>query len=249
MFAITRKVPSTFATAICASVPATPIDVERARQQHAAYCVALSRLGVDVITLDADDGLPDCCFVEDTAVVAGGIGLVTNPGAASRSGEVRDVALALENLVRVVRMRAPATLDGGDCMRVGKTIYVGRSARTNAAGIEALARSFPSFRVISIDLPPGVLHLKCVCAPLDDERITLVESMPRELFRGVDVVLVPESESYAANVLAIRRNVLVPEGFPRTAEAIARAGLEPIPIATSEFRKADGALTCLSILL
>jgi dimethylargininase len=249
LIAITRKVPSTFANAICASTPATPIDVDRARQQHAEYCAALLRLGVSVITLDADDALPDCCFVEDTAVVAGGVALATNPGAASRRGEVKDVALALSNIARVVPMRGPATLDGGDCMRVGKTIYVGRSARTNAAGIEMLAHAFPTFRVVAVDLPEGVLHLKCVCAPLGDRQVTLVESMPRAAFRDVDAVLIPERESYAANVLAIGSNVLVPDGFPRTAEAIARAGFDVIPLATTEFRKADGALTCLSILL
>jgi dimethylargininase len=250
--ALTRHVPSSFAHALAAAVPDAPIDVAQARAQHAGYRAALASLGLEVRVLDADDAHPDCCFVEDTAVVAAGVALVTHPGAPSRRGEVGPVAAALAELgVTIARVEAPATLDGGDCMRVGSTLYVGRSARTNAAGIARLAEVFEprGLRVVAIELPPGVLHLKCACAPLGDDAITHAVPLPREPFRGLSLVAIPEVESYAANVLAIGRRVIVPAGFARTADLLARAGYEPVPLATTELRKADGALTCLSIII
>lgn len=250
MLALTRHVPAAFTAALCASPPEVPIDLARARAQHAAYRAALvHHLGLTVLELAADDALADCCFVEDTAVVADGIALVTRPGAPSRRGEVERVAQVLAEHVRVVRMTEPATLDGGDCMRVGSTIYVGRSARSNPAGIAQLAAAFPALRVVAVELPAGILHLKCVCAPLGPDRITLAEPMPDHPFAGLAIVRVPASESYAANVLAIGDRVIAAAGFPRTAEALERAKLTVSLLDTGEFRKADGALTCLSILV
>lgn len=249
--AITRRVPASFTRALAAQTPSTPIDVELARAQHAAYCAALAAHGLSVVTLDADDTLPDCCFVEDAAVVADGVALITRPGAPSRRGETSAVARALADLIRFVAMTPPATLDGGDCLRLDSTIYVGRSKRTNEQGIAQLRKAFEphGLRIVPVELPAHVLHLKSVCAPLGDGRITLLDTMPRAPFGDVAAVSVPTAESYAANVLTIGKHVLVAEGFPRTAEAIAAAGLEPVPLATTEFRKADGALTCLSVLV
>lgn len=247
MIALTRPVPASFASALCATAPAQPIDLERARRQHAAYVAAL---GVETHMLPAADALPDSCFVEDTAVVAAGVALITRPGAPSRQAEPAATADALRTRYELAYVAEPATLDGGDCMRVGRTIFVGRSARTNAAGIARLAEVFErrGMRIVAIELPAGVLHLKCVCAPLGEDRITLADdSIAPDAF-GVAVVRVPAEESYAANVLAIGDRVLVADGYPRTHEALARAGLRIVPLATTEFRKADGALTCLSIV-
>jgi dimethylargininase len=251
MDAITRKVPASFERALCAVPPDPPIDVTRAREQHAEYRGALESCGLDVRALTADESTPDCCFVEDTAVVAGGLALITRPGAPERRGETGPVARALAERVEIAHMDAPATLDGGDCMRVGRRIFVGKSQRTSEAGIARLSEVFAprGITVIAVPLPATVLHLKCICAPLGDDRITLVESAPRDAFSGIDIVTIAEAESYAANVLAIGQSVLVAQGFPRTAEALARAGYNVIALDTTEFRKADGALTCLSILL
>jgi dimethylargininase len=137
-------------------------------------------------------------------------------------------------------------------MRVGSTLYVGRSARTNAAGIEQVAglAGPRGLEVVAVELPPGVLHLKCVCAPLGGDRITLADdSIPRDVFRGLDIVAIPAEERYAANVLAYGGAALVAEGFPRTRDALAARGLRVIAVDVSEFRKADGALTCLSVIL
>src|SRR5262249_32276386 len=159
----------------------------------------------EVRVLAADEACPDCCFIEDTAVIAGGIALVTNPGAASRRAECEPVARLLASYAEVVRMEGPATLDGGDCMRVGAKIFVGRSARTNDAGIAKLADTFRDFTIVPVALPPGVLHLKCITAPLPDGRVTLVEGCE---LAGVDFVAIPREEAYAANVLAVGGRVL-----------------------------------------
>ncbi|HTJ40686.1 MAG TPA: arginine deiminase family protein [Kofleriaceae bacterium] len=251
--AITREVSDRFASAISAAVPESPIDVARARSQHLAYRAALESLGARVIVVDADDACPDCVFVEDTAVFAAGLAVVTRPGAVSRRAEVEPIARALSSLgISIARMHAPATLDGGDCLRVGRTIYVGRSARTNAAGIAALAGAFESrgVRVVAVTMPPRILHLKCVCSPLGDDRILLARgSIDPSTFAGVSIVWAPADETYAANAVFVGGGVIVAEGFPRTREALEGAGLRTIAVPCGEVRKADGSLTCQSIIL
>lgn len=248
--AITREVPASFARALAATPQ--PIDVALARRQHARYREALDELGLDVVCVAADDDLPDCCFVEDTAIALDGLVIVTRPGAPSRQGETRAIAARLGDNIELAHVEAPATIDGGDCMRVGTTLYIGRSARTTAAGIARVAEIVEprGLRVVAVDLPAGVLHLKCVCTPLGGDRITIAEqTIARDVFRGLDIVAIPADERYAANVLAYRGGVLVAEGYPRARDALAAAGLRVTALDMSEFRKADGALTCLSILL
>jgi dimethylargininase len=247
MRALVRRVPRSFAHALAAVRPDPPIDVNVARTEHAAYVEALRALGAEIVELEADEAHPDCVFVEDTAVVAGPTALVTRPGAISRRGETEAVAAALSRHLEVVRMQAPATLDGGDCLRLGDTFFVGRSARTNAEGVAMLEAVHG--RVVVVDMPRGVLHLKCVCSRLSDERVLLAEgSLPRETFRGFDVVSIPAAETYAANVVALGSAVIVAAGHPRTSEALTRAGYEIIEVPTSQVRKADGSLTCQSIV-
>jgi dimethylargininase len=246
VIALTRDVPDSFANALAADPQ--PIDVVRARAQHDDYRAALCEVGADVIALPADDACPDCCFVEDTAVVAGERALICRPGAPSRQPEVEPVARALAAHREVHRMTAPATLDGGDVMRVGRTFYVGRSARTNDAGIQRLADVFSDHVVIPVDLPASVLHLKCVAATLGDGRVLLAEgSLPRSLFEHC--VMIPEAETYAANVVVLGGVAIAAAGFTHTHDALSRAGFRVRPVDTTELRKADGSLTCLSVLL
>jgi dimethylargininase len=250
MRALVRDVSPTFANALCATPPDPPIDLELAREQHREYQLALLECGLELRMLGPSDD-PDGCFVEDTAVVADGVALITRPGAPSRQAETARVAESLAHDLELLRMEAPATLDGGDVMRVGKTIFVGRSARTNERGITRLVEVFErrGYRVVPVEMPAGVLHLKSVCAPLGDDRITLADgSIPHEAFGDVHVVRVPAAETYAANCLRLDGAVLCAKGYPRTRDALAAAGFETIELATSEFRKADGALTCLSLL-
>ena len=245
--AITRSIPASFAQALSVRPPEPPIDVALARRQHDAYCAALASCGVAIEVLAGDDACPDCCFVEDTAVVAGGRTLITRPGAPSRRAETAPVAAALARWLEVVVMTEPATVDGGDCMRVGDTLYVGRSARSNAAGVAQLAAL--GLRIVVVELPPGALHLKCVCSPLGGDRILLAEqSIPAAAF-DASIVWVPAAETYAANAVAVGQHVLVAAGFPRTHDALAAAGFTVHAVASSEVRKADGSLTCQSIVL
>ncbi|MBA3453108.1 MAG: dimethylargininase [Deltaproteobacteria bacterium] len=249
--ALTRHVPSSFANALSAVPPDSPIDVALARQQHLMYCMALAECGATVTTLPVDERCPDSVFVEDTAVVVDKQALITRPGAPTRQLETAAVAVVLDAWLNCIPMTEPATLDGGDCMLVGRTMYVGRSARTNAAGIAQLARAFAprGIDVVPIDLPAGVLHLKCVCSPLGGGRILLADdSIDRAVFRGLELVAVPAQESYAANAVAIDKRVIIAAGFPRTHEALAKAGFKPYPVPCSEVRKADGSLTCQSIV-
>ncbi len=248
MRALVREIPGSFTRALSAQVPASPIDVELARSQHAAYVAALAASGVTVETVDADDAHPDCVFVEDTAVIVDGVALITQPGAPSRRGETAPIAAALARHVEIVRMTGDATLDGGDCMRVGDTLYVGASARTNSAGIARLTEVFSRLRVVTVWLPAHVLHLKCVCTPLGDDRMLLADGTLAAAAFDARVIRVPAEETYAANAVAVGSHVIVADGFPRTAEALSAAGLTIHAVPVSEVRKADGSLTCQSLL-
>jgi dimethylargininase len=246
--AFLRAIPGSFANALAAVRPEPPIDPVLARLQHAAYRAALEACGVSVTVLAADEACPDCCFIEDTAVVADGVALIARSGAPSRRAEAPAVSAALGKTHQLVQMTGPATLDGGDCMRVGRSMYVGRSARTNAEGIAQLARVFPKLRVVPVELPAKVLHLKCVCSPLGDDLIALAEeSIPAKTF-DARIVWIPAAELYASNAVAIGKQVVVAEGYPQAHEALARAGFALHPVPVSEVRKADGSLTCQSII-
>jgi dimethylargininase len=248
MRALVREIPASFAGALCAQAPADPIDVARARTQHAAYVAALQAAGVHVEVLPGDEAHPDCVFVEDTAVIVDGVALITQPGAPSRRGETEAIAAALAQHVEIVRMEGDATLDGGDCMRVGETIYIGASARTNSAGIARLSDVFCKLRIVTVWLPAEVLHLKCVCTPLRDDLILLADNSLAASTFDAQAIRIPADETYAANALALGEHVLVADGFPRTHDALARAGFTLHRVPTSELRKADGSLTCQSLL-
>ncbi|HWW60532.1 MAG TPA: dimethylargininase, partial [Thermoanaerobaculia bacterium] len=157
MIAITRDISARIADCELSHVDRTPIDVERAREQHRQYRDALASLGCEVIALPADDALPDCVFVEDTTIVLDDIAIITRPGAESRRGETRAVAHALAPFRKLAFIEAPATIDGGDVLRLGNTLFVGRSARTNDDAIAQL-------RALGCDVVPvnvdGCLHLK-----------------------------------------------------------------------------------------
>lgn len=255
--AIVRGVSDSFADALAGAPPVPPLDVALARAQHAAYVRALVDVGLEVHALPADPRFPDACFIEDTAVIARGVALVTRPGAPSRQGETAAVLAHLREAIAglvVYAMDAPATLDGGDCLRVGSRLYVGRSARTNDAGIARLGAAFGpvGLEVVPVALPAGVLHLKTVCSALSDTGILLAEgTLAADVFIGVQTILVPAAEAHAANVVVAgptRRDVLVSADAPLTQARIAAHGFVVHPVGTSELRRADGALTCLSLL-
>src|SRR5687768_5308452 len=151
--AITRAVPQSFDRALTGALPAAAIDVRRARAQHADYVAALRACGAEVIELPADDALPDCCFIEDTAVVAGGRALITRPGAPSRQAEPAAVRPLLAARMPVAEMNDPETLDGGDCLLLGRRLYIGRSRRSNVAGAARARAVFAEVGIEVLEVP------------------------------------------------------------------------------------------------
>ncbi len=225
-------------------------DHAKALAQHDAYIEALRSCGVEVRVLPADERFPDSCFVEDTAVCTKSFAMVSNPGAASRNGEAEGMAAILAGYFSdVERVRAPGTLDGGDVMMVGDDFYIGLSARTNKDGaaqlVAALARHGMKGRVVELS---KVLHLKTGLSYLEGGHLTITgEFLALAEFRDFKRIEVPAEESYAANSLRINDRVLVPAGFPKTQACIRAAGLDVLVVDTSEYRKLDGGLSCLSL--
>jgi dimethylargininase len=243
---LVRGVPARFEHAL-RSRPVT-IDVERARAQHAAYVAALAAL-TEVRTVAADEAHPDCCFIEDAAVITGRHALLTRPGAESRRGEETGVAAPLLSLCTLQRMTAPATLDGGDVLRVGDHLFVGLSQRTNRAGAEALRElaALDGLRTYLVEVRGG-LHLKSACSLADARTLVYLDgAVDPAWFAPCAVETVSTDEALGANVLAIGSRVFVSADAPATAERLRRRGLDVVALELSEFHNADGALTCLSL--
>jgi dimethylargininase len=245
--AITRAVSPSMEKCELSFIARQAIDIARAREQHAAYESCLRELGVTVISLPAEAEYPDAVFVEDPAIVLDEIAVMTRPGAESRRGEAASLARVLEGYRPLRWMREPATLDGGDVMRAGRTLYVGNSGRTSAAGIEQLAAAVAPYgygvRAIAVR---GCLHLKSACSYLGDGMVLAYRPWVDAAFDGLRVIDSPDAE--AVNVLRVGDTVLLAEGFPRTMETIAGLGLRVRALDNSELRKAEGALTCCSLL-
>jgi dimethylargininase len=248
--ALMRGVPPTLERCELTYRRFEPIDLRQAVAQHAAYANLLRSLELEVIELPADPALPDCCFVEDAAVVLDEAALLTMPGAASRRGELDAVGAALVPFRPVERTPLPATLEGGDVLRIGRRLFVGRSARTNEAGIARLAAFAEplGYRVLPVTVT-GCLHLKSAVTALDDERVLANPSwVEMSAFVGLAVLQVAPEEPDAANVLRVGGLVVAHPGFPRTLDKLSELGYAVRPLDVSEFLKAEAALTCKSLL-
>ncbi|MEP7011330.1 MAG: dimethylargininase [Acidobacteriota bacterium] len=226
-----------------------PIDLPKAAEQHRAYATALEAAGLTVEWLPELPDQPDAVFVEDPIVVLDEIAIVGRPGAASREGEVESVAEAVGRYRPLVQLPPKARLEGGDVMLVGKTLYVGRSARTNAAAHEALAEILRPFGYLVV--PVGLtdcLHLKTgVTYAGNDCFLANPAWVDISALQGVEIVPLPAEEPWAANTLTVDGVILLPAGFPRTRDLLARRGHEVVTIDVSELQKAEGSLTCLSV--
>ena len=248
-YALVRGIPASFDRCIKPVGDEQPIDVPLAGQQHRRYCEILSELGWTVLWMPPDEELPDCPFVEDTAVAAGGKALITRPGAESRRGEVSATAEVLGHFLDLTRMEAPATLDGGDVLRVGDTIFVGRTERTNDAGIRTLAEwAGDSWTVVPVELS-GALHLKTIVNALNDELVVISgEGVNPAVFSGYRVLKVPREEAARLSFLPLGDRVLLPLDCPETGKLFQKEGFTLIPLDISEIRKAQAGLTCMSVL-
>jgi len=251
MLALTRAVPTSLARCELTHLARVAIDVERARAQHELYEAALRGLGVDILRLAPADDLPDSVFVEDAAVVVDELAVLTRPGAESRRGEIPSVAQALAPHRALAFLAAPGTLDGGDVLRIGRRLFVGLTARSNASGLAQLTAFLSPFGYeVEGAAVDGCLHLKSAVTAIDEQTIVLnPEWVDGSRFGAQRTIAVDPAEPMAANVLAIGKTVLVNASAPRTAERIAAAGFAVVLVDQSELAKAESGLTCCSLLL
>lgn len=245
-----RPVSRSLAACELTHAPRQEIDLVRARRQHDAYVAELSAAGVAVTVLPEAPALPDAMFVEDVAVVLDELAILTRPGAASRRPEVALVAPALAAVRRVAEIRAPGTLEGGDVLRIERTLFVGQSRRTNAEGIRQLGELVAPFgytvRAVAVQ---GCLHLKsAITAVAPGTLLANPEWIEAAAFRDFEIVPVETGETSGANALAVNGRVLLAASAPRTAERLSARGLNVRSLDISELQKAEAGLTCSSLL-
>jgi dimethylargininase len=248
--ALMRAVSPTMGSCELTYLARQEINIAKAIEQHERYKKALEELGVRVISLPAEPTLPDAVFVEDPVVVVDEVAIIARMGAESRRGEAASLAEALAAYRPVRHLREPATLEGGDVLRIGQDVFVGLSPRTNQAGVSQLAAELEPFRYRVRRVPVReCLHLKTACSYVGDETLLVNRSwLDAAPLAGWKLLDVAEDEPWAANALRIGETVLVPAGFPHTEAILRRAGLCVQVLDLSEFRKAEGSVTCMSVI-
>ena len=250
LIAITRDVSPSIEKCELKFVDRQPIDHSLAERQLEEYRAALERCGALVRRLPADSRYPDSCFVEDTAIVVDEIAVIASMGAASRRGETPAIEAELAPYRNLGHITLPATIDGGDVLRAGKTILVGLSSRTNETGVEQLARILePRGYTVTPVRTSQSLHFKSACTAIDDGTLLVNRDWIRlDDIAGFNIVFTPDDEREAANVLRVNETLFVQAGFPGTMKRLQSVHGRVEALDTSELRKAEGALTCLSII-
>ena len=248
--AITRKPGRSITGGLRAIDTGTP-DLALMQDHHATYVAALKATGATVVELDAAEDFPDSVFVEDTALCLPEGAIVMRPGAPSRLGEAAEMAPHLRALYgQVLEIKGPGYIEGGDILVTEREILVGRSARTDAAGIAELTKLVTPWghKVREVFTPPGVLHFKTDCSLLDGETILATERLAASgCFEGYRVIHTASGEEAAANSIRFNDIVIMPAGFPGTRAAILAAGFTVKEIGNSECAKLDGGMSCLSL--
>ena len=246
--ALVRPPSQNFCNALSEHPDAPSIDIDKARQQHSAYCEALIQAGLTVEVLPPLDDYPDSVFIEDNAVILGDRAVLTSMKETSRRGESAHLAEALQSRLPVTTLPAETCIDGGDVLQTEDAVFVGLSQRTNEQAVEAL-RSLTPKTVIPVRVNSG-LHLKTSASYLGNGLMVIHSShIDPEPFRTFEWLEVTEDEAYAANCLAIGDRVILPAGFPQLEKRLQDCGMQTLPIDMSEFQKADGGITCLSLLI
>lgn len=251
MIAFTRDVSPAIADCELTHLERVPIDVERARAEHAAYERALLGEGCDVRRIPSGPDQPDSVFIEDTAVVLDELAVITRPGAASRRAETVAVAEALRLHRPTVGIKSPGTLDGGDVLRVGRRIYVGVGARTNEAGVDQLRKLTAShgYDVRSVRFA-GALHLKTAVTFVGNGRLLVnPDWVDPTVFDSERTLAIDPREPFSANALLLGKRVLHGEQFPKTRKILEDAGVRVVPVPAAELAKAEGGVTCCSLLV
>ena len=225
-------------------------DYDLVLQQHSKYVKALEACGLEVTVLPSDNDYPDSSFVEDTALLTPAVAVITNPGAPSRKGEVREMEETITRFYdKIEHIRPPGTLEAGDVMMAGSHYFIGLSERTNIEGANQLVHILKNHGMTaSIIEISGMLHLKSGVSYLENNALLAVNALGKHPdLSHFDIISVPDNEAYAANSLWLNGTVLVPEGYPVTLENIRSADYKAIVLDVSEFRKLDGGLSCLSL--
>ena len=247
--AIARKPGPNFAQGITTALNEESTNYEILVSQHEEYLSTLQSLGLEVILLDVLPDHPDAYFVEDTAVVAAEVAVITNPGAEARKGEEETIAPVLAQYRKTEKIRPPGTVDGGDVLQVDRHFFIGVSERTNPEGAGQLSHILGKYGYTCTIVTVGEgLHFKSSVNYVGKNTLLITEDFAGNAqFKGYDTLIVNNEESYAANTLFINDHLLVPRGYPDTRKKFDVLGFEIIELDTSEVRKMDGGLTCMSL--
>ncbi len=221
------------------------------RSEHKAYVAALGEAGIAVIPLGVLEAYPDAMFVEDPALVFPEGAILLRPGAASRAGEVSEIASALrDQFTTVLELSGEGFVEGGDILTTPEKVMIGLSSRTDQAGAHELQKLLAEFGRASeiVETPADVLHFKTDCSLLNEGTVLSTARLARSnVFDGFDVVLTPEGEEAAANALRVNDVVMVGSDFPRTIELLDKRGFHVVPLRTTEIGKIDAGLSCMSL--
>jgi dimethylargininase len=248
--ALTRDVSTSINHCELTHATREPIDVELARIQHHQYTTTLSALGCHIIQLPELPLMPDAVFIEDTAVVFAEIAVITRMGAISRCAETPSVAAKLSQYRKLITIETPGTLEGGDVLVLGKHIYVGVSSRSNQEGIRQLQLiTSPYGYIVHAVSVTACLHLKSAVSQITEDAVLLNPAwVDPDAFNHLIRLVVDPQEPYAANALRIDTHVIYPTAYPRTMQRLERTGISIIPVDVSELIKAEGAVTCCSLI-
>jgi dimethylargininase len=251
VLAVTRKISPRFNECEITHIDRTPIDLEVARIQHQNYVLALETLGCQVIELAEEPDLPDSVFVEDTAFILPELAVITRPGADSRKPETESILKVLSSHKKLAHITAPATVDGGDVLVLGKNIYIGLSLRSNQEAIDqtqSLLQEY-GYTVIGVEMH-DCLHLKTALTKVDDGTVLInpawVDTSHFKEYRWIEV---DDSEPFAANCLPVNGQIIYPTAFPKTTKKLEAHGYRIFPVQVDELAKAEGAVTCCSLIL
>jgi dimethylargininase len=249
--AITREISPAIARCELTHRAREPIDVDLARRQHATYEQCLTDAGYVVTRLAADEEIPDSVFVEDIAVVFEELAIITRPGAPSRRAETAAVADVLRPVRLLHCIDPPGTIDGGDVLTVRRHVFIGESERTNAAAMAQMRKTLTplGYTVIPVAVRE-CLHLKSAVTALDGDTLLINRAWaPSEPFRSFRLIDVDGAEPLAANALRLHDRLIYPTTFPRTRARLEDHGIRIIDIDVSEIAKAEGAVTCCSLIM
>jgi len=249
--AITRKISPRFNECEITHIDRTPIDLDRARSQHHEYVQLLASLGCNVIELAEEADLPDSVFVEDVAFILPEAAVVTRPGADSRKPETESIIPALSPFRELIHVPAPATVDGGDVLVLGKNIYIGMSTRSSHEAVTQLQNLLMhwEYKVQGLELT-DCLHLKSAVTRVDDHTLLINPNwIDPSHFPGYNLIEIDPSESYAANCLPVNGSIIFPISFPKTRALLEASGFDVKTVNADELAKAEGAVTCCSLIL